>query len=270
VSLYSLRKVYDGPIALFFPRRDRKLNPESISFCFAIADYFNCTPIEIDVGVEFGKNLVFLERTHYHKITPFETSISIDSDTIVVSPRIVDYFDAAEKNEFSIAKFGTWGTRGGVIRKRLSVWEDLYPELMEDAIEFGSAINCGCFCFRRDAKIMQDWFDHAVKRRDTFIADETCMQLLLPQYPHKLMDACYNTSCKYDKKIHEDGYPVMIHYHGKKHCRLNDKGKPLFRSERWVEVYDRCRQEDIFRTVGMDENDSYGDKMVRRYILGVN
>jgi len=262
VSLYSLRKVYDGNITILYPTRDNEENKYAVKTCKNVAEIFNCSVQEIDMGVPEGKNRVFLERTKYHTITPYDISMSIDSDTVVVDPRIVDYFDAAEENEFALAQFAQWTTNHGVVHKRIQYWMKHYPEEVQAAVDFGPAINCGCFAFRKDAQIIQVWHDKAIVGRESFIADETCMQMLIPYYPIHILPSAYNTSCKYDNKILDEGYPVVIHFHGKKHCRMSDDGQPLHNAEFWLFYFAHCVLDGIFDKLNMDvQLEDYGDNM---------
>jgi len=265
VSLYSLRKVYDGNISILYPKRDIEEKPFSIKTCHKIGKIFNCDIQEIDMGVPKGKNRVFLERTKYHTITPYEISLSIDSDTVIIDKRITDYFDAAEENEFALAQFSDWKPNNGVIRKRIAYWEKHYPEDVQAAWDFGHGINCGLFAFRKDSQIMQQWYDKAIIGRETFIADESCMQLLIPHNPVKIMGSEYNTSCKYDKNIHKADYPVVIHFHGKKHCRMSDEGYPTNNAEYWLYYFNQCIENNIFKQLNIDiVYSDYDDKTFRK------
>jgi len=265
VSLYSLREVYDGNISIFYPSRDVGENNFAIKVCKKACEIFNADLQEIDMGVPEGKNRVFLERTKYHTVTPYDVSMSIDSDTVVLSDKITDILDAAEEHEYALASFSNWQTSSGMVSKRIKTWEEHYPELIEPALTFGPAINCGCFAFRKDAEIMKVWHDKAIVGRDTFICDETCMQVLLPSYPHKVLSSAYNTSCKYDKRISDSDYPVMVHFHGKKHCRFNEGGQPLNNCDIWMYFFMQCLTEGVFEKLGMNVPDeSYQDKQFRK------
>jgi len=266
VSLYSLRQVYSDNISIFYPTRDKDDHEFAIGVCKQVASIFDCNVQEIDPCVPAGKNRVFLERTKYHEVTPYDVSLSIDSDTVVLDARITDYLDKAEKYEFVLASFAEWKTHKGTIAKRIKYWEKHFPDVISDALEFGPGINCGCFAFRKDAEMMGSWYDSAVLGRESFICDETCMQVLLPHHEHWVMPSRYNTSCKYDQHINDDGYPIMVHFHGKKHCRIGDDGQPKHNSEYWLYFFERCINDGVFDKVGMDVlNEHYGDKMYRRY-----
>jgi len=267
VSLYSLRRVYDGNIVIFYPMRDVGDHNFSIGICKKLGEIFNCDVQRIKNLAPEGKNRVFLERTKYHTVTPFDISMSIDSDTVVMSPKIVDFLDFAEDYEYVVASFADWGTSSGMVSKRIKFWEEHYPELIEDALSFGPAINCGCFAFRKDAEIMGEWYNKAIKGRDSFICDETCMQILLPQYPHKILGSQYNTSCKHDININLPGYPVMVHFHGKKHCRMHNSGLPMNNADIWMYFFYQCITNGIFADLEMDVLEKhYGDKIFTQHL----
>jgi len=234
VSLHSLRKVYDKKIALLIegPGSDE---------CKEIAKMYNADVVEVDFGASY-KNKTYLNSCLSHTVTPYDTSIWIDSDTIILKDPS-KLFKYANDNEFAIAQFAGWTTNGSKINKRIKAWKPYLPNFIEDAIGFGPAINCGVYAFNKNSKLVKDWYDHAIKGKTSFIPDEVCCQVILPQYPHIIVDAKYNTSCKYGKV---DKNTVIIHYHGRKHCRIKD-GEYLNNSKLWFNEYSEVKNLDIVK-----------------------
>jgi hypothetical protein len=253
VSIYSLRKVYNGPLALLFTGEEQ---PEYDSIC----KQFNMIKSRNKSVAEEGKNAVYLEKCLTHLNSPFDTTIWIDSDTIILKDPSEDLWTYAEQNEFAICQFSNWKSNGSKIRGRIESWQQIFPDKMEAAINFGPAINCGMISFRKDSKLMKDWYGFALQGRENFIPDEVTCQIILPQYPHIILDDRYNTSCKYSK-IHND--TRIIHFHGRKHCRLEENNKPLFMADVWINYYKECSEKNICNLNNLD----IPDRKLKKFIM---
>lgn len=234
VSLHSLRKHYGGPVTILSQGK------ESHEHCHKIAKAISDTLVygnnqnainvkEVDYGVPNGSNKAFLEACLSHLSTPYAVSMWLDADTIVRGG-IMDILNAAEEHEFAVCQFANW-TSSGRVASRIKAWSKLYPEWIEPALKFGPALNCGVFAFRREAKVMQDWYNLALPGRENFLADESCLQTILHRYPHMILPAKYNCSCKYGDVNDPD--VRIIHYHGRKHCRA---GLP-FAGKIWMDTF---------------------------------
>ena len=234
VSLHSLRKVYDKKIALL-------VEGEGTKECKEIAKMYNVECVEVNFGESY-KNKTYLNSCLSHTVTPYDTSIWIDSDTLILKDPS-KLFKYANENEFAIAQFANWVSSGSRIKKRIKAWKPYLPKFIKEALAFGPAINCGVYAFRKDGKLVKDWYDHATKGKTNFIPDEVCCQVILPQYPHIIVDAKYNTSCKYGTV---DNSTVIVHYHGRKHCRIKD-GKYLNNSKVWYKAYDEVKDLDVVK-----------------------
>ena len=84
-------------------------------------------------------------------------------------------------------------------QKRINEWKDIFPELMNDALEERPSVNVGVYAFRKDSEFMSNWFEYAKHGTHMFIPDEQCCHLLLPKFKNKIVSGIYNTSCKYDE-----------------------------------------------------------------------
>ena len=89
---------------------------------------------------------------------------------------------------------------------------------------------------------MKDWYKMASQGRENLVADESCCQVILHKYPHVIIDSRYNRSCKYDDPKKED--TRIVHFHGKKHCRLNTNGKIPYNGELWLNEYEEIIKAD--------------------------
>lgn len=250
VSLHSLRKHYSGPVAILSE------GEESHRLCQRIAAACGARVIEWDAAVETGKNMPFLAKTRLHLGTPFEVTVALDSDTLVLGP-LDELFVQAERDGFCVARFANWRTSGGIMQKRIRQWSEILPGYIEAAVNHGPAINTGVMVFRQDASLFRQWYETALRGREYFIPDEVSCQLLLPRHPHFILDGKWNRSCKHDDPDLPD--TRIIHYHGKKHCR---PGLP-YHGDKWMAVYDEVVNLNL---AGVRDWSPAGDRMLKRYL----
>jgi len=250
VSLVSLRKHYTGPVTILSE------GEESHALCERIGAAMNVPVQRWEPGVCPGRHLPFLSKTRLHLGTPYEVTVALDSDTLVVGP-IDELFEHAERDSFCVAQLGKWRTDGKIIEARLQKWADILPDDLGAAIAFGPAINTGVMAFRKDAPIFAEWYAAAVKGRESFIPDEVSCQMLLHRFPHRVLDGQWNRSCRHDDPDLPD--TRIIHYHGKKHCR---DGLP-FHGDKWMAAYDEILQRNV---ADIQTWTPAGDRQLRRQL----
>lgn len=223
ISIYTLRKHYTGQITILSE------GDETISE--KIASMFKADFKKISLNIPTGKNAILLAKPKIYEVAPYDNNLWLDADTIILN-NIDDIFEIIEKNSLVVAQFSNWKTNEGIIAKRINMWKKFYPELTECALSFGPAINCGVVGFRKNATIFNDWYDMSLVGRRIFIADESCLQLIIGMFEHKIVDPIWNTSCKYGEITKNT---KIIHFHGKKHCRIGD---PVpFNGQLWLNIY---------------------------------
>jgi hypothetical protein len=105
---------------------------------------------------------------------------------------------------------------------------------------------------------MKDWFGMAFKGRELFIPDETCCQLMVPQYPHVIADHRFNCSYKYDNP--DDPDIRVIHYHGRKHCRIDLP----YHGDKWIKIFGEVSSRDV---AGINTWMPAGDRMLKKYLI---
>lgn len=250
VSLYSLRQHYRGPVTILSE------GEESHRVCRAIAAACGAEVKEWNCEVPEGEHRVYLAKTRYHEGTPYETTVALDSDTLVVGP-IDELFGLAESGGFCVSQLGNWQSRGHTISARIRGWASWLPRDIEPALSFGPAINCGVVAFRKDAEIFRDWLRLALPGRANFIPDESCCQVILHRYPHKILGSEWNCSCKHANPA--DPATRIIHYHGGKHCRI---GLP-YHGERWFRMWEEVRALNLARVKRWAPA---GDRPLRHYL----
>jgi predicted O-methyltransferase YrrM len=250
VSLHSLRQHYGGPVTILTE------GEESNALCEKIGAALGAEVKRWDCGVPPGPNRPYLAKTRYHLGSPYELTVALDSDTLVVGG-IDELFQLAAEHSFCVAQLAQWKTRGKIIGGRIRQWQKALPEWIQDALNFGPAINCGVVAFHKDARLCADWLDHALKGREYFIPDEVSCQLMLPRYPHHILDGCWNRSCKHD----DPSLPEtrIIHYHGRKHCRA----ELPYHGDKWAMAYDEVMRQNL---AGVRTWTPAGDRQLARHM----
>ena len=115
---------------------------------------------------------------------------------------------------------------------------DSAAHLVDAALERRPAVNGGVFAYQRGAEIVDRWRELAETGRSTFICDEIALQLILTQYPHKLLDCRYNCSPVYGLRQEESR---IWHFHGERHVR------DARCREIWLPAYRDCLGENVAR-----------------------
>ena len=256
VSIWSLRKHYDGPVTVI------STGDESNEFCKKFAD----CGLNIDVknavfpNVADGRNAVFLQKASVNDHTPYNISIFLDSDTIIKGD-IKELFKLAEEHDFVVPQFCNWTTQTRAIIKRTEAWRNVYPSLVEQALKPAPAVNCGVFAFKKNCKFMIDWCNSVTPGRNNFIPDETGMQVILHKYKHFVADQKFNCSCKYSKP--EDSDTRIIHYHGRKHCRTGKDGSVIYGGKIWVNEFNDAIEKNF---MGIKEFAPGNDRQLKSYL----
>lgn len=248
VMLHSLRENYEGNVSII---------ADSCSYdtCKDISERYKVDIIKADFP-QLEKNTAYLNACLMPTVTPYDNTLWIDSDCVVLK-KFSEIFKDIRDSKFVISQFSNWTTYKGLVYKRIKSWRKFYPEMIDKALSFGPAINCGVFGFSSDSQLAKDWYEKALPGRKGFIPDETCCQLMLPFYDHKILDPIYNTSCKFGEVTKDT---KIIHFHGRKHCRIKN-GEFLFNSELWYDKFEEVSKDGFVR-----EFIKY-DHQLRRHII---
>lgn len=248
VMLHSLREHYEGNVSII-------ADSSSINTCKEIADKYSANVVRADFP-QLEKNTAYLNACLMHTVTPYDNTLWIDSDCLVLN-RFSEVFDYIKESQFVIAQFSDWTTYRGLVHKRIKSWGEFHPDMVEKALSFGPAINCGVFGFSSESQLAKDWYDKALPGKMGFIPDETCCQLMLPFYPHRILDPIYNTSCKFGDITDET---KIVHFHGRKHCRVKN-GEFLFNSDKWYKKFEEVNKD------GYVEEFIQYDRQLRKHII---
>lgn len=249
VSLHSLRKHYSGEVRVV---TDNLTGCELIQ---EICDLNNAELFKTEFPTPEGRKTALLNKTLLHLKSDFDVSVFIDADTLIVK-QFEELFAWAAEYDFVITQFHDWQTKGK-IKKRILSWKNLYPNMMKKALEYGHAINCGVFAWNNKSMLMQKWWGLATPGRDTqHIPDETCLQIMLPNFKHYLAPCEFNASCKFGDPYRKEAR--ILHYHGNKHCRM-EGNKFRYTSDLWYKEYFEIADLSVIKAVYNH------DRMLRKY-----
>jgi hypothetical protein len=228
VSIDSLRRNYTGDITLV------QFGEEGLDICCLLQDEYKFNIVCPSEKIVERKQH-FLEKTRLHKYVDYDNSLFIDSDTLIQQD-VSELFEEIGRNHFVVPRFSDWAMSKGVIRKRTGPWKNYAPDLHSKLCSSNlPSINVGVFGFNRDSELMSNWYDFTCKFKNTFIPDESACHLLVHKFKNKIISNIYNYSCSKDRSPIEGA--KIIHYHGKKHCRLDENGKLKYHGELWVEHF---------------------------------
>ena len=256
ISLMSLREHYKGNVSLVYK------DEESKPYLETIAKEFDGDVVPANTETPDGKNQVFLDTTLAAQYTPYERTLWMDADT-VIKGSVDELLDYSEQYEMVVPQFSHWTTKQGVVRKRFNQWNDIYPDKVKHIKEnMYPSINCGIYAFQKESEFMKHWFEWTEKGRKNFIPNEIAMHLHLWDYNHLIVHNKFNCSCKYG--VVHDKDTRVIHYHGKKHCRINDNGTPQFNADIWLNYFRKALENNIASSRDMLEVNE--DRHLQKFI----
>lgn len=241
VSLTSLRKWYDGPITVFTTR------PESheIGDLCSKDPHILCDHLQIEERDGEGSISAFLTKTKCMLESPYESSIFIDADTLVVGS-IQELIESATESEITATVFHRWTTNRPPITEKLKEWQTLQNQTgdtfgLQQLIETAEtvpfpAINVGVFSVFRNAAILPEWDQLARFAKDMPFPEEIALNLLLQKYAHRLLDTRFNCH----PSVNPNMTDIRIwHYAGIAH--VLDFGPRNF----WAPAYQECRENNV-------------------------
>lgn len=249
VSISTLVQYYNGNVTVL---------ADEISYdeCLKITKFFDVDCIETEFDADREKNWVLLNKCRLHEKTPYDRTILLDADTIVLKD-ISDAFKYLDNTTFIVTQMSNWLSTDRICRKRIKGWEKYLPDRIYYHV-FGEpkAVNTGFYGWVKGAGIFNDWCNTAKLNRLSFIPDELACQILLPHYDHLVIPSEYNTSCKHEELTDKSR---TIHYHGRKHCRIQD-GKCLHHSDLWYNAFNCIKELPFVR------NNIQHDRMLTKNI----
>jgi hypothetical protein len=249
VSLQSLRQHYAGPTSIFWEGEAPAGLLDALRKEFAV-------DIIHDDNPEIG---VYVRAVDVCMRTPYDLTVWMDADTLILGP-FQYLFEKAGEHDLVIAHFAGWKSSGPSISRRIRRYQEIAPQYMEAAVNYGPAINCGVYAFPKHSRMLPEWLEVSKKGEKTgmFIPDEVACQVLLPRYNVHIAPTRYNVSV-----IHDPGTEDIriIHYHGRKHTIDCPKAKL------WLEAFDRCVHKNLCG-IRQYTDRRYGDRRLNWFLGG--
>jgi hypothetical protein len=239
VSITSLRKYYSGPITLFTTR----IASHEVGALCAADPRLRVSHVPAEEA-KVRRNSAFLTKLDLLVEPPYDTTVYLDADTLVVNS-IDELINVAPGDQFHATRFANWVTTGSIMKKRIVRWNSIrqerfdpqwLKEIVADTLQERPAINGGVFAIRRGAEILSTWRDLAYAGWKTFICDEIALQLLLHRYPHRLLDCRFNCSPRHAKGVTDTH---IWHFHGEKHLT------PGLAASLWFPAFLECLQQNV-------------------------
>lgn len=251
VSAASLRRYHKGAIAVV------TTDSASTELVRLIANDVRLRIDHIPVRPALlpGCNTGYLLKTRVNEFTPFDTTVFLDCDTLVTGD-ISRLFDLPSSQHVIVTQFAEWGTKRGIVARRIRRWSSIAPSLVPEALTYGRAVNTGVFSFARESQVFERWHQLAHSGRHLFIPDEVSMQLLLPHVPAVMLDARYNCSARFGTPNDPD--TRIVHYHGRKHVGRY--------GSRWLTNYLQAVAENLG---GVAEWTPAKDRRLRGYLQSI-
>lgn len=219
VSLHSLRRHYQGPVAIAC----EGTIPEPYR---SILSSLGAQFINAPVSNEFG----LVKKSRVWRLSPYKHTLFLDADTLILSP-VDELFAKTEQFGTVVTKFHDWKTARGRMARRIKQWESLTPALVKAALAYGWAINTGVQGWTKGEPILEEYqklteqgVSAGVGRKTL---DEIAMQLLIPKHRHYLAGSEWNFGPIYG----DPSTAKILHFHGHKHCREGSKACDSWKAE---------------------------------------
>lgn len=226
-AIYSLRKVYSGPIVV---RQD--VQSPFLDDIVTLFKPFNIIFDFFEMNSNFcNRNLSYSTKPRILQQSIFQYTMFCDSDTLFLSP-INDFFKAIHENGIVLTKFNNWVSTGSIISKRIKRMSKFIDgDQLEQSLEHRPALNTGILGFDKDKsqEFFKEWIDITEKAKGLFIVDEIACQVMFFKHNCKVLGPEWNCSVIYgdltDAKI--------LHFHGKKNSHQDFFGARLW----WASLY---------------------------------
>ncbi len=203
VSLASLRKHWDGPVAVVTEQDGPgRLVAEACAMDGRLGMIQVIPSDEVQGG---GSGKAYHSKTKLPQLTPFDRTVFLDADTLVVKP-FPELWPTA--GGAVITKFSDWVSTGGKMSQRIKAWREVEPTRVKRQLSRAwPAINTGVLAWCGDGGLWaKDWTETGA-RRICFIGDETAMQLIFPDHNVRVEDYIFNASPVFDACPLRDKYP---------------------------------------------------------------
>jgi hypothetical protein len=260
VSIRSLRRVWDGPVAIF-------ANADSMRTVKRIAKAAGCQVIHHELK-RYRRNTCYAGKPALPALSPYKHTVQLDADTLVMRP--FDELWPRHDREFVLSMFSSWTTHQPLIRKRVSTWAEgvAEDELRESLAQPYPALNTGILAYGNECiEAREQWAEITARKPDVFMSDELAAQVQLPVWNDagntRVLHDAFNWSPLYHSRPLAEAR--IVHFHGQKclHPAAFDIWWPEYQAaidENWARIRRWTPAGDKRLKAYLAGNDPYKDK----------
>lgn len=256
VSLRSLRQHWQGPVAIVVGCTESHYIAERMARDHA---WGGLEIVRWDAPRQ--RNAGYANKAELPKFSPFQQTAFLDADTLVVGD-IEPIFPQAE-GELVLTQFCEWVSTGRRIAKRVEAWRGVAePDVNRMLRQPWPAINTGVIGFDKLAPFTLRWRE-LCQRRLAFICDEIAMQLLFPDFRHRILPQHYNASPTFSpEQWRQPGNTSAVIWHGHGSRFVREGGG--FGPKLWMPHYAAAVAENFG---GLAEWTPAGDRCLKEYLV---
>lgn len=225
ITMYTLRKYYQGHAILL-----QQKNEENTDRLVSMAKRVGIEIELMDLQRICKRNFKSTFGPKVLKISPYETSVEIDSDTSFrANPQQI--LDWCHEYGILVSHFNNWISCSKIISGRIKDFADvLSPEDFRQSLNRRPAVNTGVVGYRHGLgdDFQKEWDDLTNKTAGRFISEEIACQCVFWKYPHYVAPPPWNSSVVWGN-LEE---AKIIHYHGSKHTDIKRRNSRYW----WAEV----------------------------------
>lgn len=155
-----------------------------------------------------GKGGIQANKTRLIDCSPFQRSVYLDADTLVMKLRggaddrncleeLLSF--STDSPEVMLTQFSDWRTNDAKASAVLNRWRGLEGADLASAMRGNPypVINTGVFGFSKSsASFFREW-NRLTMSKVEFACDEIACQLMFPKYPHRVLSSSLNESVKF-------------------------------------------------------------------------
>ena len=188
VALLSLKDHWSGPVCIFVGDDVAAKNAELIFADGRLGDVriikFDMDWLAVDYNVMYAKAYVL------NRLSPFDRTVYLDSDTVVVGD-FSPLFPVAD--EVRLTKYAP--SVQGHMQERLLEWLDIAPKMVKRTQKASFClVNAGVIGFSKQSHAFLESWERMTRRRLSRLCDEESCQLVYPDHTHVLLDEKFNCS----------------------------------------------------------------------------
>ena len=216
VSLHTLRQHFTGPVAVM---TDMGAWVKTVDPSLVVVDPLN---LPESVRLRLG-SLLWVDRRTLQlpfclslkaavgETSPWDSTVYLDADTLIVGS-IDDLFLEPGDERIRVTQCADWTTSHVQMQHRF--WQlahqgIIHPGRAKQLMESNApAINTGVFAVTTRSRVLEEWQITTPALERFFLHDELALQMLLPDYPHDLVDDRWNCLVKFSKRTED----IRIHH----------------------------------------------------------